>query len=209
MKTYLFDFDGTLVDSMPSYAAATVKVLDDNHIPYPDDIVKITTPLGYEGAAELYITMGLNKSVEEIAATMKSYTFEDYKSTIPLKPSVREFLKKGKQEKVQLAILTASPHSVVDMCLERLGVYDWFDHIWSVDDFGMKKSETEIYHAAAKRLNTDISEITFFDDNITALQTAKRAGLRTVGVFDPTSEDCAQEIKDTVDKYILTFGELL
>lgn len=209
MKTYLFDFDGTLVDSMPSYAAATVKVLDDNHIPYPDDIVKITTPLGYEGAAELYITMGLNKSVEEIAATMKSYTFEDYKSKIPLKPSVREFLQKGKQEKVQLAILTASPHSVVDMCLERLGVYDWFDHIWSVDDFGLKKSQPEIYLAAAKRLDAEVSEITFFDDNITALQTAKRAGLRTVGVYDPTSEDCADQIKATADRYILAFGELL
>ena len=90
-----------------------------------------------------------------------------------------------------------------------MGVYELFDHVWSSDDFGMKKSEPEIYHAAAKRLGADISEITFFDDNLQALQTAKRAGLRTVGVFDASSEDCAEEIKATADRYILTFGESL
>lgn len=209
MKTYLFDFDGTLVDSMPSYAAATVRVLDENHVPYPDDIVKITTPLGYQGAAELYVTMGLDKSVEEIVATMKAYALEDYTNTIPLKTSVKEFLVNCKENGIQIAILTASPHAMLDVCLKRVGVYELFDHVWSSDDFGMKKSEPEIYHAAAKRLGADVSEITFFDDNLQALQTAKRAGLRTVGVFDASSADCAEEIKATADRYILTFGELL
>lgn len=209
MKTYLFDFDGTLVDSMPSYARATIRVLEENNVPYPDDIVKITTPLGYAGVGELYVKMGLDKPAEEIVQIIKGYALEDYTYTIPLKPSVREFLEKRKSEGVQLAILTASPHAMLDVCLKRLGVYDLFDHVWSSDDFGLKKSQPEIYLAAAKRLGAEISEITFFDDNITALQTAKQAGLRTVGVYDPTSEDCADEIKATADRYILTFGELL
>ena len=32
MKTYLFDFDGTLVDSMPTYAALMLRILDENGI---------------------------------------------------------------------------------------------------------------------------------------------------------------------------------
>lgn len=209
MKTYLFDFDGTLVDSMPSYAAATIRILEENHIPYPDDIIKITTPLGYQGVAELYVTMGLNKSVEEIVATMKSYSLEDYKNTIPLKASVKEFLEKCRREGTHIVVLTACPHTMLDVCLKRVGVYDWFEHIWSTDDFGMKKSEPEIYLAAAERLGVDVSDITFFDDNLVALQAAKRAGLRTVGVFDASSEDCQDEIKTAADDYIVTFGELL
>ena len=209
MKTYLFDFDGTLVDSMPSYAAATIRVLEENRVPYPDDIVKITTPLGYAGVGELYVKMGLPKSAEEIAEIIKGYALEDYKHTIPLKHSVREFLEKRKSEGVRLAILTASPHAMLDVCLKRVGVYDLFDHVWSSDDFGLKKSQPEIYLAAAKRLGVDISEITFFDDNLIALRTAKQAGLRTVGVFDATSEDCADEIKATADRYIRSFEELL
>ena len=43
MKYYLFDFDGTLVDSMPTYAAMMLRILDENKISYGDDIIKIIT----------------------------------------------------------------------------------------------------------------------------------------------------------------------
>ena len=39
-KTYLFDFDGTLVDSMPSYIHAMLSVLDERGVVYPSDLVK-------------------------------------------------------------------------------------------------------------------------------------------------------------------------
>ena len=42
-KTYLFDFDGTLVDSMPTFISVMLKILDEHKIKYSDDIVKIIT----------------------------------------------------------------------------------------------------------------------------------------------------------------------
>ena len=47
MSTYLFDFDGTLVDSMPTYGALMLRRLDENGISYGEDILKIITPLGF------------------------------------------------------------------------------------------------------------------------------------------------------------------
>lgn len=44
MKTYLFDFDGTLVDSMPTYVSAVLRILDEHSVSYGSDIVKILTP---------------------------------------------------------------------------------------------------------------------------------------------------------------------
>ena len=66
MKTYLFDFDGTLVDSMPTYVSSMLRILDENHIPYEKDIVKVITPLGMAGTAEYYIHMGLDVSLIHI-----------------------------------------------------------------------------------------------------------------------------------------------
>ena len=43
-SAYLFDFDGTLVDSMPSYASAMLRILDDNDIKYDSDLIKVITP---------------------------------------------------------------------------------------------------------------------------------------------------------------------
>lgn len=60
MQTYLFDFDGTLVDSMPTYISAMLRILDENGITYGDDIIKIITPLGVNGTAEYYLQLAAN-----------------------------------------------------------------------------------------------------------------------------------------------------
>ena len=40
-KIYLFDFDGTLVNSMPTFGSVMQRILDENGISYGDDIIKI------------------------------------------------------------------------------------------------------------------------------------------------------------------------
>ena len=54
-KFYLFDFDGTLVDSMPVYVSSMLRILDENNIKYSNDITKTITPLGVLGTAEYFI----------------------------------------------------------------------------------------------------------------------------------------------------------
>ena len=58
-KSYLFDFDGTLVDSMPTFVSVMLRILDENKIAYGDDIVKIITPLGYKGTGACFKEFGL------------------------------------------------------------------------------------------------------------------------------------------------------
>ena len=41
MKRYLFDFDGTLVDSMPSFVGVMLRILDENGIEYSDESIAI------------------------------------------------------------------------------------------------------------------------------------------------------------------------
>ena len=40
----ILDFDGTLVDSMPVYAAMMRGILDEQQVAYGEDIIKIITP---------------------------------------------------------------------------------------------------------------------------------------------------------------------
>ena len=87
MKTYLFDFDGTLVDSMPTFAAVMLNVLDSRGIPHPDDLIKIVTPLGDRKSAEYYVELGLNMTVPEILEEIRSNFVEAYTYKIPAKSS--------------------------------------------------------------------------------------------------------------------------
>ena len=65
-RTFLFDFDGTLVDSMPSFASVMMRILDEYKIEYGNDIIKIITPLGYHGTAEHFRKLGINETVEDL-----------------------------------------------------------------------------------------------------------------------------------------------
>ena len=60
------DFDGTLVDSMPTFVSVMLRILDENNIKYGSEIVKTITPLGYKGTAEYYKTLGISLTVEEM-----------------------------------------------------------------------------------------------------------------------------------------------
>lgn len=207
-STYLFDFDGTLVDSMATFANTMFRILDENNISYPDDIIKIITPLGYAGTAKYFKdVLGLDMEIPDMLALMNEYALPDYRDSITLKEGVFDYLTMLKNNGCSLNILTASPHMVLDPCLKRNGVWDLFDNIWSSDDFSMKKSEERIYLAAAERLGKNVSEIAFFDDNIGAVKTAKNAGAYAVGVYDESGEDFKDELKAVAYAYVETFAK--
>lgn len=209
-KAYIFDFDGTLVDSMPSWSAKMINVLEKNNVEYPDDIIKIITPLGDFGTAKYFReNLGLNMTDEQMISMMDEYALSKYRDEIVLKEGVFEYLKYLKSQGLSLNVLTASPHKMLDPCLRRNGIDMFFDNIWSCDDFGTTKSNPDIYTKACEKIGCKPDEAAFFDDNITAVKTASSAGLFTVGVYDKSSEDFTDEIKAASDIYITAFSDLL
>lgn len=209
MKTFLFDFDGTLVDSMPTYVSSMLRILDENGIAYNSDIIKIITPLGLIGTAKYYMEMGLDMPMEEIISLMRKYMYEAYVYHIPGKNNVTSVLQKMKAGGASLNVLTASPHVTLDPCLKRLGLFDLFDNVWSCDDFSTTKSDPEIYKMAAQRLGVPVEEVLFLDDNLNADTTAKSAGMKVCGVYDPSSDEYTEQIKAATDYYIDDFSQLL
>lgn len=209
MKTYIFDFDGTLVDSMPIYAGTMIRILDETGTPYPDNIIKIITPLGNSGTAKYYIEMGCPLSYDEIIETMNRYMVKEYSENVPAKESVIETLKIMKERGDSLNVLTASSHRTLDPCLKRLGIFDLFDNVWSCDDFGTSKADVKIYRLAAEKLGKAVEDIIFVDDNLGADKTAKEAKMTVYGIYDDSSKEYTEEIKKVTDGYAYKFSELL
>ena len=205
---YLFDFDGTLVDSMPYWADTMLRVLKHHHISYPPNIIQIITPLGLRATAEHFIMMGLNRTVDEILDEVASYLKPLYCDVIPAKETVEQTLRTMKANGCGLHVLTASPHRWLDPCLQRLGLFDLFDNVWSSDDFGTTKTDPDIYVQAASRIGTTVQNVTFLDDNVNADQTAKRAGMYVIGVYDDSSQNDEPLMRQITDGYIRSFSEL-
>ncbi len=208
MKTYLFDFDGTLVDSMPTYVSVMLRILDENHIPYDNELMKRITPLGYVGTARYYVQLGVPMSEEAIIAQMTRYAIDEYSFNVQAKKNVIEVLHRLKTRGDSMHVLTASPHVTLDPCLKRLGIYDLFENVWSCEDFKTTKADPEIYRMAAKKIGQPVDQILFLDDNYNADLTAKQAGMKVCGVYDDSSKEYIEEIRSIADHYIFDFKEL-
>ena len=174
-----------------------------------EDFVKIITPLGYGGTADYFISLGLDMPKEKILSLMNEYAYPDNLQSIPAKEGVEKTLKKLKERGAKLCVLTASPHSVLDVCLKRLGLFDLFDNVWSCDDFGTSKADPQIYILAAERMGERAEDVLFLDDNLGADKTAVSAGMKVCGVYDESSKDYEKEIRAATHFYIRNFKELL
>lgn len=208
MKIFLFDFDGTLVNSMPTYVSSMLRILDENGVAYTEDIVKTITPLGLSKTADYFISLGIPKTKDQLLQIMGEYMLDAYLYRIPAKPHVVETLHQLKASGAKLNVLTASPHVTLDPCLKRLQMYDLFENVWSCEDFSTTKADPEIYKMAAERLGASVEDVLFLDDNLNADKTAKAAGMLVCGVYDDSSKDDTEEMKQVSDYYIYDFSEL-
>ena len=208
-ETYLFDFDGTLVDSMPSFVSVMLRILDEYGVSYGEDIVKIITPLGYHGTALYFKTLGVPASVEELTEKMNRYAKDDYLHRIPAKESVPETLVALRRSGASLNVLTASPHAVLDPCLVRLGLWELFDNVWSCDDFETTKADPAIYVRAAERMGVGVRDVIFVDDNVNAVSTAAQAGMHAYGIYDASSADLKCEMRAVSERYLERLSDLL
>ena len=209
-KVCLFDLDGTLINSMPYFINGMLKVLDEKGIKYPSNIVQIITPLGYEGTAKYFINnLGIKEPIEKLVKIMVGILAEKYQKEIPLKDGVYEFTKSLKEKGYKLYVLTASPHIMLDSSLQRLGVLNLFEKVWSCDDFSTTKADVNIYKMVAKEIGVNVEDIAFFDDNINSIKTGKKAGCYTIGVYDISGESFKQELSEIADYYVNNFLEII
>ena len=209
MKDLVFDFDGTLVDSMPTWSGKMLRILNEAGVSYPENIIEIITPLGDLGAARYFMEhLGVKESEEALLSKMDAYALPKYRDEILAKEGVREALSELRRRGHRLFVLTASPHRMLDPCLERLGLAPLFEGVFSCDDFATTKANPEIYDRLCERIGSRKEDLVFFDDNLGACKTAVSAGVRAVGVYDPSGEKFTEALKRLCGDYVYTLAEV-
>ncbi len=209
IDTYVFDFDGTVADSMPTWSKAMMNVIIKSGVVYPDNIIEILTPLG-DGKSAIYLRekLGVKFSEGEIKDLIAEYATPLYLNEVQPKDGVIDYLKKLKSEGKKVGLLTASTHKRIDGCIKRWGAWDLFDAVKTCEDYLKPKSDPTIYKDLLRDMGSTAENTAFFDDNLEVVRTVKLAGLTAVGVFDESGKKHVAELQGAADVYIESFENL-
>ena len=210
IRAVVFDLDDTLVDSWSRFDGGMLPILDAEGIVYDRaEMIAKMHPQGVPPTAALFGELGVPGTVDEITRRLEEGMYREYAHTIRLMPGAEEYLRRLRADGMRLFVLTASPHSITDPCLKNNGVFDWFEQVWTMEDYGMGKTNPQLFVRVVKDIGLPADEILYFDDNPIAVENAMAAGMQVCGVLCPHTPQNAERKPQVAERYIASFEELL
>lgn len=206
MKTIrgaIFDFDGTLLDSMWAWTTVASRYLRELGVTPRADIDARIFRMSLEDASELIRTeYQLAQTPNEIQDGMNALVRAMYQNTFVLKPGVPELLQALKGRGVRCCLATASDRDVVEPALRRTGIYEDLDFIFTCSELHTDKNGPYIYNYVRSYMQTPREETLVFEDAYHAIQAAKGAGFPVAAVYDATEEENQPAIRQLADYYL-------
>ena len=183
-KAYLFDCDGTVVDSMPLHYLAWRRALDAWHCEFPEELFYAWGGRPVEEIlADLSRAQNLTIPVVETAGVKEGYFHE----ALPQLTAVAEVLEhiEDAHGRVRFAIVSGGGRDSVKRSLAQLDLLDRFETFVCAEDYTHAKPHPEPYLLAAERLGIDPADCLVFEDTDLGIAAAKAAGMHWVKVPHP------------------------
>jgi len=211
MKAYkacIFDLDGTLLDSMGVWDQIDIDFLAKRGIKLPSDYMSAISSMTYHEAAAYTIKrFALPDSVDGLNREWNDMAAYAYGSTVRMKPHAKEYLTALRDRGVKLAVATSLFPDLCDSVLRNNGIDNLFHVICNTNELGCGKSRPDVFLIAAEKIGVTPGDCLVFEDILTAVKTAKSAGMDVCAVYDRTSENNWEEIKKTADYAIVDFRD--
>ncbi len=204
VKGLIFDFDGTLVDSLKLWEEVDVDFLSARGLECPEDLQRSIEGMGLRDCA-LYFQrrFSLTESVESMIAEWSTMVKEKYFS-LPWKEGSIEFLSYAKDKSYPMALATSNQKDLVAEILEHRGLTHIFSAIATSDLVGAPKPEPDVFLEAARQIGMDAKDCIVFEDTFSGIEGAKRAGMRTIAVYDSHMGNW-EEVRDHADHHIYDY----
>lgn len=190
ISTFIFDLDGTLVDSVPDLASALNKALTDVGMATFDEATirnwvgngaKVLVERGLSGSAKHSTTV----SSELVDRTFQRFLYH-YELNVcrasTLYPNVYETLHALYAKGYTLALVTNKPKKFIAPILKAFKVDAFFFLFIGGDSLKEKKPSPLPLKHVIKTLNVDVNECIMVGDSKNDILAANAAGMRSVGL---------------------------
>ena len=182
IKTILFDFDGTLVDSAPGIVKTMQQTFRRMGVAVPDeDAMRATIGLPLDKA--LQMLAGLSDDDTRTATKTYRDIFHTYElNYINNSPHVISTLNKIKASGISMAIVTSRESTSLNLITDRRGMSSFFETSITGADGYKPKPAPDMVLALMKRMNIKNHETLVVGDTTFDIEMGNAAGCSTVAV---------------------------
>ncbi|MFW6365106.1 MAG: HAD family hydrolase [Spirochaetota bacterium] len=176
--TYLFDADGTLIDTTRLIIDCFRHTLPHFGIPLPDDDTIIShIGIPFETQLAFYTGPIDARMSHEIWRFYKDHQIEIYEENLSLFPGTMETLEMLKSQDRNLAVVTSRTRLTLDLYLKKLGILDLFSFTVTPEDVRLPKPDPEPTLLALEKFSSNPQDALFVGDAVYDCTSARQAGV--------------------------------
>lgn len=186
VNCFLFDLDGTLIDSSPCHERAFVRILES-------DLPHLVSSFVYEehkgkSTKETFEALGIAQDEQLAALTLKKQ--ETYRKMVDdgevvAFPHARELLQSLKDQGHRSWVVTGASRRSAEASLSKLEFMHFFEGLIAGDEIGKTKPAPDLYLKCIANHGLDRRQALAIEDALPGIQSAKAAGLNVVAVNNP------------------------
>ena len=204
MPGFIFDIDGTIIDSMPWHGRSWEAFFTRYDLPYEGDsfLRRTAGRTGTEIMRELFGPMddarawSLVHEKEDVYRELFAASFTEI-------PGFRDFARAARRDGIRIACATAGDAKNIAFALAGLGMADEFDAVAGAHDVRRGKPEPDLFLLAARRAGVDPKRAIVFEDAPLGIEGARRAGMKAVAITsgEPAETLAGPHVLATVPDY--------
>jgi len=189
-EAYLFDFDGTIADSMPLRYQAWGHALAEWRCEFPE---KLFYDWGGYPATQIVVLLNERHGLQMRAEVVLQKTEQFYLRSLPNLKAVPEVLEhiEASHGRVPFAVVSGGTRTTVEASLAALGLLEKFSVFVCAGDYRKAKPDPEPFLLAAERLGVQPESCLVFEDADLGIEAAKAAGMASVKVPPPWQRSSA------------------
>ncbi len=199
----IFDMDGVIVDSNPYHKISLRQFCEQHGYGLSDEdlLNKIYGRTNNDWIKNLFGDLAKERILE--LGEEKEALFRDlYKNEIHSLAGLEDFLKELEAQKIPKAIGTSAPRSNVDFVLAATQLGKYFTTILDQSDVEQGKPNPEIYLKVAARMGFAPLQCIVFEDSLSGVEAAQRAGAKVVGVTTTHSKEELAHTDFVIDDFL-------
>ena len=180
-RAFIFDFDGTLVDSERHYQHIIPRVFEAlSDAQWTEEDQKKMVGISAAGGHRIFVEdYGIDVTFARYVELLEYHAEDFYRHRIGLMPGALACIERLAIAGLPMAIASSNREPFIRLALKRMGIEHHFPVISSSDDVApdRAKPEPDIYLLAAKRLGLSPRECIAVEDSIPGITSAKTAGM--------------------------------